>query len=376
MNRFTRRALALVTAGTALGIVGAPLSGASADEGEHAVFVQTVETAGNHIVALRPGRNGSLTQVASYATGGTGAVATGAVVDPLASQAGLVYDEEHQVLLSVNSGSNSVSVFSVRGTRLTLRQTVASGGSFPASIAIHDDRVQVLNAGGAGSVVGFRLHGTRLEPIAGGTRSLGLANDPVPFFLTSPGQVGYSADGRFVVVTTKANNTILTFRVRDDGRLAPTPVVNAPTGAVPFAFESTRSGDLAVVEAGSSSVTTYHVNRDGTLTSLSSVVEGQKAPCWIARIGDRFYLGNTGSANLSAVRVDAAGQGSLVGPTGIVTTTGTGPIDLAVAQNGRVLYSQQGGAHAVETFRVNGDGTLTSVGSITGLPAMEGIVAI
>ena len=136
----------------------------------------------------------------------------------------------------------------------------------------------------------------------------------VPFFLTSPGQVGYSADGRFVVVTTKANNTILTFRVGDDGRLAPNPVVNAPTGAVPVAFESTRSGDLAVVEAGSSSVTTYHVNRDGTLTSLSSVVEGKKAPCWITRVGDRFYLGNTGSANLSAIRIDAAGQGSLVGP--------------------------------------------------------------
>ena len=376
MNRITRGALTLATAGAALGIVGAPIGGANASETEHAVFVQTVEATGNHVLAFTPGRNGALSPAGSYATGGTGAFATGAVVDPLASQGGLAYDEEHELLIAVNSGSDTISVFAVHGARLTLRQTLPSGGAFPASVAVHDGVVQVLNAGGAGSVAGFRVRGRQLEPVAGSVRSLGLTNADVPFFLTSPGQVGYTADGEHVVVTTKANNTILTFAVDERGRLAAAPVSTTATGTVPFSFESTRGGDLAVVEAGTGTVTTYCVQPDGALATRSSVADGQRAACWITRVGGTFYVGNAGSANLSGVTIGRDGQAALVGATGVVTATGAGPVDMAASQDGRVLYSQQGGAHAVEAFKVGRDGTLTSLGSVTGLPAMEGNVAI
>lgn len=377
VKKLTGAALVAVAATAAM-----PSLAASADDGggghgaDHAVFVQTVEASGNHVLAFRRGDDGSLTPSGSYATGGAGVAASGAVVDPLASQGGLTYDASHGLLFAVNSASNTVSVFSADGDHLALRQTFASGGTFPASVAVRDDVVEVLNAGGAGALASFHLRGRGVDPVAASVRGLGLSNDPVaPDFLKSPGQVGFSRDGRFVIVTTKANNQILTFRVRGDGRLAAAPVVTPSAGPVPFAFEVDRAGRLVVVEAGSGIVRTYRLNGDGSLTAIGAAAGGQKAACWIVAAKGRYYVANAGSATLSGYEVDAAGQVSLVGATGVVATTGAGPIDLAASARGNFVYVQEGGAHAVHAFAVQPDGSLTSIGTWAGLPAMEGIVA-
>jgi hypothetical protein len=57
------------------------------------------------------------------------------------------------------------SVFAVRGDDLTLRQVIRSGGTFPVSVAVHGDRVYVLNAedGGAGFGVGQRWRSIRVR---------------------------------------------------------------------------------------------------------------------------------------------------------------------------------------------------------------------
>jgi hypothetical protein len=76
----------------------------------------------------------------------------GSVVDHLASQGSLSYDPAHGLLLAVNAGSDTVSVFSACGDRLGLRQVIRSGASFPVSIAVRGDLVYVLNALSGGSV--------------------------------------------------------------------------------------------------------------------------------------------------------------------------------------------------------------------------------
>ena len=76
--------------------------------------------------------------------------------------------------------------------------------------------------------------------------------------------------------------------------------------------------------------------------------------------------------------MNASGVASLISAgSGIAATTDAGPIDLAGSSNGQFLYAETGGAGAVDEFSVNGDGTLTSLGSITGLSGtgIEGIVA-
>jgi 6-phosphogluconolactonase (cycloisomerase 2 family) len=342
--------------------------------GGSVVWVQTNEVSGNKIVVFDRAGDGSLSQAGVYATGGNGGVAApGSESDHLATQGSLVYDSGHSVLIAVNAGSDTVTTFKVHGDRLQGRKVVSSGGQFPASIAVHGRLVYVLNAGGPGIAQGFWLRGHHLRPITGSARSLGLANGNPPNFLTSPGQVGFTPNGHKLLVTTKASGSnIDVFRVRRDGTLSAAPVVNASATPVPFAFTFTPLGRLASGEAGASSLTTYELNGDGTLSDPRSATDGQMALCWIVRAGGFYYVSNTGSNNLSSFTVGADGTPSLL--AAVAAPTDAGPIDLTVS--GRYLYAQTGTAGTIDGFRINGDGSLTSIGSVTGLPVgQEGIAS-
>src|SRR5262249_44729580 len=143
----------------------------------------------------------------------------GSVVDHLASQGSLTYDHEHALLFAVNAGSDTVSVFSVRGDRLRLREIVPSYGQFPVSVAVHDDLAFVLNARGGGSLQGYDIDGDQLSPSYDSNRTLGLDPMATPEFVNTPGQVAFSPDGAQLIVTTKANgSSIDVFRVRHSGR--------------------------------------------------------------------------------------------------------------------------------------------------------------
>jgi 6-phosphogluconolactonase (cycloisomerase 2 family) len=372
---------ALVTAQAVSADDGRGRGGDDDDDGggrDRAVFVQTNELDGNRIVVFRRHGDGRLSEEDTYPTGGNGGnAAPGTASDRLGSQGSLVYDGRHRLLFAVNAGSDTISVFRVNGTRLRLTDVDPSGGEFPASIAVHDDLVYVLNAGGTGIVQGFEIRGDNVRALSGSARSLGLANTDPPNFLTSPGQVGFTPDGRKLIVTTKASgSTIDIFDVRRDGRLSDTAVENPSATPVPFAFTFDRHKRLVSGEAGASSVTTYTINRDRTLSNPQSQSDGQVALCWIVEARGFFYVSNTGSNNLSGYRIDGNGRPTLIGPTGIVATTEEGPIDMTTAAGGRFLYAQTGLGGTVDEFRVNGDGTLTRLGNVAGLPVgQEGIAA-
>ncbi|HEX9122228.1 MAG TPA: beta-propeller fold lactonase family protein [Actinomycetota bacterium] len=344
---------------------------------DHAVFVQTDSPTGNQIVAYARDDDGALAPADTYDTGGLGGAQAGAVVDPLASQGGLTYDANDALLFAVNAGSDSVSVFGVDGAALTLHQVVSSGGTFPSSIAVRGSLAYVLNAGGAGSVQGYRVQGGKLHPIVNSARSLGLSNADVPFFTSSPGQVVFTPDGRHLVVPTKSNGTIEVFGIRPDGRLT-SGVENTSAGVVPFAAAFDAAGHLVVSNAGVSSVSTYDVNDDGTLSVISAAVtNGQAATCWIAEARGFFYTGNAASGTVSTYAVSGSGQASLLEAA---TATGAGTIDLAATPDGSFLYVENGGAATISAFAVNADGGLVPLGTTAG-PAptngvgFEGIVA-
>lgn len=356
-----------VTAATASGAPGGP---------SPAVFVQTNGLAGNTVVVYDRSPGGVLTQAGSYATGEDGGAAAGASSDKLASQGSLLYDRQDNLLIGVNAGSDSVYVFDVNGDRLSLSQVVPSGGAFPASVAVSGNLLYVLNAGGDGNINGFRLAGGKLHPLPGSTRSLGLGNSNPPNFLTSPGQVGFTPDGTKLIVTTKASTSAVdVFPLQPNGRPSAAPVVNPGATPVPFAFTfQPGSGRLVDGEAGASSVTTYTIQGNGTLTDPRSLGDGQAALCWITRVGSYYYVSNTGSNTVSGYQVAADGTPSLVGPTGVVARTEAGTIDSAAA--GSFLYVETGVGGTVDEFRVESNGTLTSIGTVTGLPpGIEGIAA-
>ena len=76
------------------------------------------------------------------------------------------------------------------------------------------------------------------------------------------------------------------------------------------------------------------------------------------RVGRFYYVSNTGSNNISGYRIDADGQPSLIGPTGIVATTELGPID-SLARRATASSTSRRGLGTVDEYRVNDDGTLT-----------------
>jgi DNA-binding beta-propeller fold protein YncE len=344
------------------------------DGANHAVFVQTNDPGGNQVLAYHRANTGTLTLSGTYDTGGKGGRVEGAVVDPLASQGSLVYDRDHQLLIGVNGGSNSVYAFQVAGDQLNGRTVLGSGGTLPVSVAVHGDLAYVLNAGGPGNVHGYRIDDDRLESITGSDRSLGLT--PVSgskAFLNTPGQIGFTPDGDQLIVTTKANGSdIDVFSVRDDGELSAKPVVNPAATPVPFGFTFDPRGHLVVGEAATSSLSTYSVHSDGSLSTIASVPDGQAALCWIASAHGFDYVANAGSGTVSGYRLDASGHPTLLGATHV----GAGPIDLAASRGGAFVYVQLGGAGQVAGLKVNPDDSLTSIGNVTTDANQEGIVAI
>lgn len=398
MSRHTRRRSPMKVR---LGIAGAGILGAAAVVGavtiasanepvrqngaDHAVFVQGNELAGNMIHVFERGDGGALTAEGTYATGGKGGDQVDAPTDSLASQGSLVYDDRSERLLAVNAGSGTVTSFRVQGRKLTGRQVVRSGGDFPSSIAVSGNLAYVMNAGGSGSVEGFRVTADGLKPLSGSHRSLKLHNKKVPLFSSSPGQVAFTPDGRHLVVTTKSANTVEVFSIGHDGRPAPRAVVNKSAGGVPFAITFDKSGHMLVAEAEKSTVTTYAVRRDSTLKVLQKPLpNGQETLCWLERAGDFFFGGNTGNSTVTGYRTDRHGKLALTDRVGIATPPSArsqGVIDLAVTKDQKFLYVQNATSGTVDGFRIGRHGSLTKVTTLTGLPpfaesGMEGIVAV
>lgn len=375
LTRIHMARLARLLAPTALALAAmfAP-STALADE-QHsdrgAVFVQTNDISGNAILAYARSADGALTLAGRYPTLGRGGTEPGAPTDPLSSQGSLTYDRHQRLLYAVNAGSDTLSVFAVRGTRLHLLQVIPSGGQFPTSVAVHDGLVYVLNAGGEGVIGGFRSDDGWLTPIPGSARSLGLANATPPFFLSSPAQVGITDDGAQLLVSTKNYGVVDAFALGADGRPASTPV-STPTGPVPFAFVSDGRGRLVLVDA-SGVATTYRARPSGALTTVGApVANGQKATCWLARAGRYFYAANTASNTITGYAEAPDGQLSLLQADGVSATTDAGPIDIAAAPDGRQVFELNGLAGDLTVFVVGPDGRLTVTATVDGLPAFDG----
>jgi hypothetical protein len=374
------------TAAVASTLVLAPVTAASAhatgstDLRRAALFVQLNGGSGNSVEAFARNDSGALTPVGTFATGGLGGKQVGAPVDALASQGSLALVDDNEALVAVNAGSDSVSALGIRRDGLTLESVVPSGGSFPTSVTTHGSAVYVLNAGGTGGVTGFRLRDDRLVPIPGSTRSLGLSNAAVPFFLTSPSQVGLTPDGRTLVVATKANDTLVTFPVHRDGSLGDA-IVTASQGPVPFSFVFDHRGRLEVTQAGDGRTASYAVTRGSALVPLGvSDASGGAALCWNVRVGSYLYGANAGSATLTSWSVARDGTASVLAP--VAATTSPGPIDLTAAADGRFVYVLSALAGEIDGFSANADGSLDPVGVTTGLPVIdsaggpEGIAAI
>ena len=253
-----------------------------------------------------------------------------------------------------------------------LRDVAPSGGVRPISVTSHGRLVYVLNNGDAttpANITGFRIWHGQLFSLPGSSRPLS-ADAP------GPAQIEFSPDGRQLVVTEKATNRILTYRVGFFG-YASGPRIQLSAGQTPFGFAFANRRHLIVSEAfggapDASVLSSYELGFDGTVTPISpNVATTETAACWVVvtENGRYAYTTNTGSASVSGYAVGNDGSLSLLDADGKTANTGAGPIDAALSQGSRFLYVLASGAHQIDRFRVNGDGSLSALGAVGGLPA-------
>jgi 6-phosphogluconolactonase len=366
-----------------------------------AVYVMNNRLEGNTIVVLHRAQDGTLIKADEVSTGGLGSGpgplppafgGPGPGPLPLESQDSLIA-AEGRFLIAVNAGSNDISVLAVTPTTLKLIDKASSGGIFPVSVAYHDGLVYVVNLGGvptlessAGTptMTGFRLDESgKLHPIPGSTRVTG-------DFGSSPADIVFSPDGRYLVVAERVTNLLDVFRMREDG-VAGDKVVTASDGVTPFGMAFTHEGILIVTEGGgdelprvpfpnASSTSSYRLREDGALETITgALLTTQTAACWVRFSKDQkfAYVVNSGSGSISTYRIAARGSLSLVSP--FAADTG-GPfsaaIDEAVTPDGMFLYVDSPLIGSLRGFRIEKDGSLVPIGHVEGFPvSFSGIVA-
>jgi 6-phosphogluconolactonase (cycloisomerase 2 family) len=324
------------------------------------VYQPTNDAAGNAVAVYDRYADGSLEPVGSVATGGLG---TGA---SLGSQGAIARDGG--LLFVVNAGDDSISALTTKGGDVTVTDHIGSGGDRPVSITVSNGVGYVLNHD-SDTIQGFTYDRSGdLRRLPGSEREL---TPNAAGGLTDAAQVQFSPDGRTLVVTEKAANTIDTFTVRAGYAGEATP--HAAAGTVPYGFDFDRRGTLVVSEAASGSASSYRV-APGFRNLTEALGNTQAAACWLVVSGDYAWVVNAASASVSSYLI--AHDGSLELVEAVAATTGAGPTDAAVAPDGRSLHVRMRDG-SVSSFAIGSDGSLSSAGSafVTAAFGIAGLVA-
>ncbi|QDU68913.1 lactonase family protein [Engelhardtia mirabilis] len=334
-----------------------------------AIYTMTNATDGNAIAIFDRGLDGAASYVGLVPTGGTG---TGA---GLGNQGGVILAQSDRFLLTVNAGSDTISVFRVDEYGLALTSVTPSGGDLPVSLTQHDGLVYALNAG-SDSIAGFRLtFDGSLVPIPGSVTGLSALD-------AAAAQIGFAPDGDFLYVTHRANNLIDRFAVGPQG-LARRVVPMTSNGATPFGFAFGQRDQLFVSEAAggadsASTVSTYRLGEFGQLQTVTgSAPTTQTAACWVVASPDgrTIYTSNTGSDSISSFRVGFEGELRLLDPQ--AANTAAGPLDMALTLDGKFFYVIDAAAGVLGDYVVNDDASLTGIpGGSPVLPASVSGLAV
>ncbi len=369
-----KKSISIFVTVLALLVVAIPTVGAIHAQGAPGrVYTMTNDPSANQVVVYDRAGDGSLTWVANVATGGLGMSGlTGT------DQGGLVLSRDDQWLFTINAGSNDLSVFRITASGLTLTDREASGGIMPVSATVFQNIVYVLNQGSsetAGNIAGSNLaENGKLSPIAGSVQPLSGTGVTVA-------QISFNPTGTALAVTEKSTSLIDVYTVNSQG-VASSPITNTSSGSTPFGFAFDRKGALIVSEAaggpaGTSAVSSYTINPDGTLATVSaSVPDTGLAACWLVVTGNnRFaYTDNAHGGTVSSYTVGPDGSLTLLQAS--AATTAAGNLDMAFTRNSQLLYIFVHGSNSIEGFTVNRDGSLTLVTTLTGIAATaDGLAA-
>jgi 6-phosphogluconolactonase (cycloisomerase 2 family) len=331
----------------------------------------------NFVVVYSRAADGTLTELESVPTGGSGVTSSPPFGFPVTdSQGAVALSSDRRFLFAVNAGSNTVSSFSLGRHGIALVDQAPSGGVFPVSIAVNQRGVVYVLNELSDSIAGFRVSpGGSLTSIAGSVRTFGSG--------AIAAQVGFNPTGDVLAVAERGSNQISTWVVAPDGTPGAT-VTNASTGNVPFGFAFDARGQLFGTNADipATSASTYEVDRTtGALTPIDFEPALTLSACWTVITNSNRYAFTSSPLDqaISSFRVNPDGTIALLDPHA-GTTTGHA-LDEALSPDSKFLYVVNPAnlmftSSSIDIFAVNVDGSLAPVGSVGGLPGgTSGLVA-
>ena len=325
---------------------------------EGAVFVQT-NAAHNEVIAFTRAADGALTRSGEFATGGAGDDSA-----HLPSQGSVTLTRDRRHLLVTNVASNDVSVFAVTGAMLELTKTVPIGAA-PRSVTEHDGLVFVLATGDA-TIRGFRLIDGDLVPVEGAMKALSTPDGA---------QVGFTPDGRGLLVTERGGDKISAYAVGMDGMLGDARTIDS-LGATPYGFAISPEGTLVVTEAfgaekGAAAASSYRVDGDAIKPVTASVGNGRSEICWAVISNDGRYAFTTNFADGAVSRYAIGMDGSLTLEDAAAALTEDGRPGLRdedLSDDGRFLYAIDADQGRIVGWSIDGQGNLAPAGSSGDLP--------
>jgi 6-phosphogluconolactonase (cycloisomerase 2 family) len=331
-----------------------------------AVFVQT-NAEHNEVIAFARTSDGMLTETGRYATGGAGDG-----VPHLTSQGAVTLTTDRAHLLVTNAASDDVSVFEIGGGgTLMLTKTVPAGAA-PKSVAEHHGTVFVLATGDA-AINGYRSMDGDLVPT--GT-----------WPLSSPdaAQVGFTPDGRALVVTERFGDKISSWSVTADATLGARRTIDS-LGFTPYGFAISPQGVMVVTEAfraekGAAAASSYTVDGDMLRPGTASVRNGRSEICWAVITGDGRFAFTTNFADGAVSRYAIGEDGGLTLEDAVAGLTEDGSVGLRdedLTDDGAFLYAIDTDRGRIVGWSVSSDGALSPAAEHGGLPStIAGLAAI
>ena len=319
--------LASVAAGPAVAQTARNAPQAGQHQGEQAgrlptnvVYVESnlTKTGQNAVLAYRRDREGRLTELpgSPFLTGGTGFFDPSFKLGPFDSDQSVIIDRARHRLFAVNSGSNTIAVFSIRSDgslRAITGSPFASGGINPVGVGVKGGYLVVVNndgdpaqsaSAGTPNYNLLRIHSNGwLSQVPGATVELPEGSFPTQPLTTNTGPFVFGAEfpvsGKLDVLALTRRDGL---RLLDSVAVPPHPGAQTPQSLAPLGLWAHPKRPLLYVGlVAANQLAVERWDRFGRLHFIRAVPNSGAAICWIRTNsqGDRLYTADTGSNAIS-----------------------------------------------------------------------------
>ncbi|MEO6547136.1 MAG: beta-propeller fold lactonase family protein [Ferruginibacter sp.] len=181
---------------------------------------------------------------------------------------------------------------------------------------------------------------------------------------------GESGDAHFLYTETNAGakNEIMKFKVLGNGHLQFEGVTASGGNGTGKGLGSqgalTMSKNhewLFAVNAGSNSVSTFKINKDGTITLAHTEITRGLTPVSVTVHDNLLYVLNRGSDNIHGFRIGAGGKLSHIdNSTQALSGKAVDAPQIAFSPSGERIMVTEKATNIISTYKVNNDGSISS----------------